>query len=147
MVELLVVTAIIGLLANRATVKTMGALYKGRRAGVTLYVHAVKSACLTHYIDRGNYPVCSSPPCYFGGKDLSEYLKDEDYLDHTFSQAHRSWGNSNEPMLFAYQSDGRFYEFLICFNGIGSSYLEEQCVAVKDEGSIRYEDDPPPWAS
>lgn len=146
LIELLVVTAIIAIIANQATVKAIGALYKGKRAGVTLYTVAMRNALVMHYIDKSAYPVCSSAPCTFGGLDLSEYLKDGGYLDQTFAQAQRSWGQSHDPMLFAYRSTGLSYEFAICFMGTGSSYLEDRCVTVKNEGSIDHVPDPPSWA-
>lgn len=66
-IELLVVTAIIALLASAIFVTLSSARAKGRDATREQHIKTIQSALESYYTNARSYPVCDSPGVYIDG--------------------------------------------------------------------------------
>ena len=132
LIELMVVTAIIGLLSQRAMVNVMPALYKGKRAGLTLYMSGnVRLAMAMFGLDKAHYPtVAEIGPT----QDPTQFLVTQKYLERDLTQLS---GELKESLSSYYVTDGKTYAYTVCFSGIGAHYLEEPCFRM-NEASAEY---------
>lgn len=136
LIELMVVTAIIGIISQRAMVQVMPALYKGKRAGLTLYLSGNLRLALTlHATDKGRYPAVADLPA---SGDVTGYLVSHDFLDRDIIHLAKEL---KEALATTYSSDGKSYKYSACFTGPGAAYLEKPCVRMT-EGSLEYAEAP-----